>query len=108
MFNPTKIPPGDSMDLLVFYSVPQVQEKSIQKSLFYGDIDFPCHSSTKCPQYVPRASAVTKGDGWEQDAWAILLVVADTDNTKTTFIIDINLTTCNDDTDNITIMTTRS
>ena len=68
------------MDLQVFYSIPQVQEKSIQKSLFSEDIDFPCHSSTKCPQYVPRASTVTKGDGCEQDALVILVAVEDTDH----------------------------
>ena len=101
MFDPTKIPPGDSMDILVFYSVPQVQEKSIKKSLFYGDIDFPCDSSTKCPQYVPRVSVVTKGNGWEQDTLAILVAVEDTDNKKTTFIMDIDLTTYNDNIYNI-------
>ena len=75
MFDPTKITPGDSMDLPVFSSVPQAQEKSIQKSLFYGDVDFPSHSSTRCPQYAPRASVVIKGDGWEQDTLAIWVAV---------------------------------
>ena len=82
MFDPTKIPPCDPMDHLVFYSVLRVQEKSIQKCLFCGDINFPCHSSTKCFQYVPTVSAVIKGDGLEKDTLAVLVVVEDTDHKK--------------------------
>ena len=78
--NPNKIHPCDSIDPLACYSVPQVQENSIRKYLFCGDIDFPCHSSTMCPSHVPRSSVVANGDGLEQDALSILVVVEDTDH----------------------------
>ena len=60
-FDPANKPPGDLLYTLETNSVPQVQEKSVQKYPLCRGKEFSYRSSKKCPQYVPRTSAI-KGE----------------------------------------------